>query len=246
MTHLEYALHPELAAAPNVIELQQLSKHYGKQVILQALDFTLHKGEFVALVGPSGTGKTTLLRIVGGLESATSGRASIAEKTSVVFQDPRLILAQRVWRNVVLQDYKSADSYPRALAALTEVGLASKADAWPSSLSGGEAQRVGLARALYRAPDLLLLDEPFSALDAFTRRKAQDLVIDLWHEHQPGVLLVTHDIEEAILLADRILVLGAGYVKADIKVALPRKRDPTAADFNQIKRSVLHHLSSVA
>jgi sulfonate transport system ATP-binding protein len=245
MTHLEYALHPELAA-PAVIELQQLSKHYGAQVILDALDFTLHKGEFVALVGPSGTGKTTLLRIVGGLERATGGRAAIAEKTSVVFQDPRLILAQKVWRNVVLQDYKSPDSYARALAALTEVGLASKADAWPSSLSGGEAQRVGLARALYRAPDLLLLDEPFSALDAFTRRKAQDLVIELWHEHQPGVLLVTHDIEEAILLADRVLVLGAGYVKADIKVALPRKRDPTSSDFNQIKRTVLQHLSSVA
>ncbi|WP_226504709.1 MULTISPECIES: ABC transporter ATP-binding protein [Pseudomonas] len=234
------------AATPAVIDLQGLSKRYGDQVILDALDFTLGKGEFVALVGPSGTGKTTLLRIVGGLETASGGSAAIAERTSVVFQDPRLILAQRVWRNVVLQDHKAPDSYARAVAALTEVGLGNKADAWPSSLSGGEAQRVGLARALYRAPDLLLLDEPFSALDAFTRRKAQDLVIELWREHQPGVLLVTHDIEEAILLADRVLVLGAGFVKADIPVNLPRKRDPTASDFNQIKRSVLHHLGSVA
>lgn len=245
MTRLEQAAHTH-QAAPAVVELQALSKQYGQQVILQSLDFRLNKGEFVALVGPSGTGKTTLLRIVGGLEKASSGQASIAEKTAVVFQDPRLILAQRVWRNVVLQDHKAPGSRERALAALAEVGLQSKADAWPASLSGGEAQRVGLARALYRSPDLLLLDEPFSALDAFTRRKAQDLVIDLWRDHRPGVLLVTHDIEEAILLADRILVLGAGFVKADIAVNLPRKRDPTAAEFNNIKRSVLQHLSGVA
>lgn len=245
MTRLDQATHAPVTL-PAVVELQALSKQYGQQVILQSLDFRLNKGEFVALVGPSGTGKTTLLRIVGGLEKASSGQATIAEKTAVVFQDPRLILAQRVWRNVVLQDHKAPGSRQRALAALAEVGLQSKADAWPSSLSGGEAQRVGLARALYRSPDLLLLDEPFSALDAFTRRKAQDLVIDLWREHRPGVLLVTHDIEEAILLADRILVLGAGFVKADIAVNLARKRDPTAAEFNSIKRRVLQHLSGVA
>lgn len=245
MSRLDQSAHAP-GAAPAVVELQALAKQYGQQVILQSLDFRLNKGEFVALVGPSGTGKTTLLRIIAGLERASGGQATIAEKTAVVFQDPRLILAQRVWRNVVLQDHRTPGSRERALAALAEVGLQSKADAWPSSLSGGEAQRVGLARALYRSPDLLLLDEPFSALDAFTRRKAQDLVIDLWREHRPGVLLVTHDIEEAILLADRILVLGAGFVKADIAVNLPRKRDPTAAEFNSIKRSVLQHLSGVA
>ncbi|MBD1551230.1 ABC transporter ATP-binding protein [Pseudomonas typographi] len=233
-----------LAGAAPVVHIHGLSKHYGEQTVLQALDFTLQKGEFVALVGPSGTGKTTLLRIIGGLEQASSGRARIAEKTAIVFQDPRLILAQRVWKNVVLQDARKPGAQARALDALAEVGLANKAQAWPVSLSGGEAQRVGIARALYREPDLLLLDEPFSALDAFTRRKVQDLVVDLWQRHRPGVLLVTHDIEEAVLLADRVLVLGGGLVKADVPVTLPRKRDTTSAEFNAIKRRILEHLAS--
>lgn len=225
-----------------VVQLHGLTKNYGAQQVLAALDFTLHKGEFVALVGPSGTGKTTLLRIIAGLERASHGQAQIAAQCAVVFQDPRLILAQRVWKNVVLQAWRQPDARQRAERALAEVGLGSKADAWPASLSGGEAQRVGIARALYREPDLLLLDEPFSALDAFTRRKVQDLVVDLWQQHRPGVLLVTHDIEEAVLLADRVLVLGAGEVRADIPVALPRTRDTTSREFNVIKRQVLEHL----
>ena len=229
-----------------VVELHDLSKSYGDQVILDSIDLTIHHGEFVALVGPSGTGKTTLLRIIGRLEDATSGRATIAERSSVVFQEPRLIAAQRVWRNVVLADRGGAATRAAALAALDEVGLAAKARSWPKNLSGGEAQRVGLARALYRSPDLLLLDEPFGALDAFTRRRAQDLVLRLWADHRPGVLLVTHDIEEALLLADRVIVLGGGKLKADISVDIPRPRDTTAADFNAVKRTVLDHLRDVS
>lgn len=231
-----------IAAAP-VIELSGLSKQFGSQVILDDFALTVRKGEFVALLGRSGTGKTTLLRILAGLEDATSGHLRITRRSSVVFQEPRLIQAQRVWKNVVLSTSRSDAVYRRAIGALTEVGLADKAKAWPKSLSGGEAQRVGLARALFRSPDLLLLDEPFGALDAFTRRTAQDLVTALWQEHQVGVLLVTHDIEEAVLLADRIVVLGHGTIQADIPVHLDRPRDVTSAEFNDIKRAVLNSLA---
>ncbi|AKS33399.1 ABC transporter ATP-binding protein [Mycolicibacterium goodii] len=229
--------------AASVIELSGLSKQFGSQVILDDFALTVRKGEFVALLGRSGTGKTTLLRILAGLEDATSGHLRITSRSSVVFQEPRLIQAQRVWKNVVLSTSGSDAVYRRALAALTEVGLADKAKAWPKSLSGGEAQRVGLARALFRSPELLLLDEPFGALDAFTRRTAQDLVTTLWQEHQVGVLLVTHDIEEAVLLADRIVVLGHGTIQADIPVHLDRPRDVTSAEFNDIKRAVLNSLA---
>jgi sulfonate transport system ATP-binding protein len=229
-----------------VVRLDGLSKSYGEQIILDGIDLTIAKGEFVALLGPSGTGKTTLLRILGRLEDATTGRSTIAERTSVVFQEPRLIQAQRVWRNVVLAEKGGAAGRAAALNALDEVGLADKAKAWPKTLSGGEAQRVGLARALYRSPDLLLLDEPFGALDAFTRRKAQDLVLKLWADHQPGVLLVTHDVEESLLLADRVIVLGDGHIQADIHVTVPRPRDTTSPELNALKREVLAHLSNVS
>ncbi|WP_205473402.1 ABC transporter ATP-binding protein [Nocardioides sp. SYSU D00038] len=242
----EVLSHEAVLTGEPVVRLEGLSKSYGEQVILDGIDLTVGRGEFVALLGPSGTGKTTLLRILGRLEDASSGRATIAEKTSVVFQEPRLIQAQRVWRNVVLAAGRGAGARQAAHAALAEVGLADKAQAWPKTLSGGEAQRVGLARALFREPDLLLLDEPFGALDAFTRRKAQDLVLALWQEHQPGVLLVTHDVEESLLLADRVIVLGGGHIQADIRVTTPRPRDTTSPEFNATKREVLAHLSQVS
>ncbi|MFT4010320.1 MAG: ABC transporter ATP-binding protein [Nocardioidaceae bacterium] len=247
MSVREYERETDPVVAPDaVVDLRSLTKWYGEQLILKDIDLTIRRGEFVALLGPSGTGKTTLLRILARLETATSGEATIAAHTSVVFQEPRLIAAQRVWRNVVLADGKGQAAKAAAAAALAEVGLSEKAQSWPKNLSGGEAQRVGLARALYRSPDLLLLDEPFGALDAFTRRKAQDLVLKLWGEHRPGVLLVTHDVEESLLLADRVIVLGGGHIQADIPVDIPRPRDNTSAEFNAIKREVLAQLGQVS
>ncbi len=148
----------------------------------------------------------------------------VPEARTTVFQEPRLVASMKVWRNVVIGQPRSAGTRQRAAAALGEVGLADHADAWPGTLSGGEAQRVALARALVRQPQLLLLDEPFAALDALTRLKMQALVAELCARHRPGVLLVTHDVEEAVLLADRVLVLKEGRISLDLTIDLPRPR----------------------
>jgi sulfonate transport system ATP-binding protein len=146
----------------------------------------------------------------------------------VVFQDARLLPWKKVWRNVALglKDNRKdgGDVRARAEAALKEVGLGHRLDAWPATLSGGEAQRTALARALVREPALLLLDEPFAALDALTRLKMHDLVLSLWREHKPAVLLVTHDVDEAIALADRVLVLDKGKIAVEERIALERPR----------------------
>ena len=178
------------------------------------------QGEFVALLGASGSGKTTLLRILAGLDTAGAGDVLVPEVRTVVFQEPRLVASQRVWRNVVLGLPRAQATRERAVSALQEVGLAPQADSWPGTLSGGEAQRVALARALVREPQLLLLDEPFAALDALTRLRMQQLVADLCARHRPGVLLVTHDVEEAVLLADRVMVLTEGRISLDQPVDL--------------------------
>lgn len=242
MTVSDIAPGPLREDARLAVRIRGLNKRFGEQQILRDFDLDLRRGEFLALVGRSGTGKTTLLRILGGLERADSGTLQVAERTSVVFQDARLIAAQRVWKNVVLGQWRAKGARARALESLREVGLEAKADNWPKTLSGGEAQRVALARALFRSPDLLL-DEPFGALDAFTRARAQQLVISLWRTHRPAVVLVTHDIEEAVAMADRVLVLGGGRIRGDIPVRLERPRDITAPDFNTVKRQVLSLLS---
>ena len=151
----------------------------------------------MALLGRSGTGKSTLLRALAGLDPDYEGTILVPDARSVVFQEPRLLPWRRVWANVVL-GLPRVPTAPAVDAALAEVGLADRADAWPVTLSGGEAQRVALARALVREPELLLLDEPFAALDALTRLKMHALLRDLWRRHRPAVLLVTHDVDEAI------------------------------------------------
>ena len=186
-----------------------LSRAFGDRAVLAGLDLDITRGEFIALIGRSGSGKSTLLRALAGLDREVTGQISVAGPVSVAFQEPRLVPWKRVLANVAL-GLRVADPQAAASTALDEVGLAERASAWPGTLSGGEAQRASLARALVREPRLLLLDEPFSALDALTRIAMHRLVLRLWERHRPTVLLVTHDVDEALALADRVLLLGGG------------------------------------
>jgi sulfonate transport system ATP-binding protein len=217
----------------------------GRQV-LDGLDLSIRSDEFVALLGRSGTGKSTLLRILGGLDPAYAGDVLVPARRSVVFQEPRLIPWQRVLANVVLGlgagEGGRAGLRQQGLAALGEVDLADHARAWPITLSGGEAQRVALARALVREPQLMLLDEPFGALDALTRTRMHVLLQDLCARHRPAVLLVTHDVDEAILLADRALVLVDGRISLDVPVALDRPRERGRPGFTKLRAQLLAEL----
>jgi sulfonate transport system ATP-binding protein len=206
------------------VEVRGLTKRFGTREVLANLDLGIAAGEFVALLGRSGSGKSTLLRVLAGLDSEVDGRVSVDGAVSVAFQQPRLLPWRRVWRNVVLGLRGRGTDRALAERALAEVRLGDHADAWPRTLSGGEAQRLSLARALVREPDLLLLDEPFGALDALTRLAMHSLVVDLWETHRPSVLLVTHDVDEALLLADRVLVLDGGAIVAEHELAHARPR----------------------
>ncbi|GAB3213620.1 ABC transporter ATP-binding protein [Marinactinospora endophytica] len=208
---------------PDAARLRAVGRSFAGRAVLDGVDLDIGAGEFVALLGRSGSGKSTLLRVLAGLDQDFDGEVTVPGPTMVAFQDPRLLPWKRVWANVAL-GLGSARPREDALAALAEVRLAERADAWPLTLSGGEAQRVSLARALVREPGLLLLDEPFGALDALTRITMHDLVLRLWRRHRPGVLLVTHDVDEALLLADRVLVLADGRIAHDVAVDLDRPR----------------------
>jgi sulfonate transport system ATP-binding protein len=221
------------------VELRGVAKAFDGRSILAGLDLSIRPGEFVALLGASGSGKTTLLRILSDLDSADEGVIRVPKARSVVFQEPRLILSRKVWRNVVVGQPRRAATRNAADAALDEVNLASHGNAWPRTLSGGEAQRVALARALVREPGLLLLDEPFAALDALTRLRIHDLVARLWQRHNPAVLLVTHDVDEAVLLADRAVVLKDGHLVVDLPVDLPRPRARDDTRFGQLRGQLL-------
>ncbi|UGT58189.1 ABC transporter ATP-binding protein [Nocardia asteroides] len=210
-----------------------LRKSFGERTVLDGIDLEIGAGEIVALVGRSGSGKSTLLRILGGLDTATRGEVSVEGTPTIVFQEPRLIPWQPVARNVALgrpkpRDRKAGERAAREL--LTEVGLGERADAWPLTLSGGEAQRAALARALVAEPTLLLLDEPFGALDALTRLSMHELLLGLHAQRAFGVLLVTHDVLEAITLADRVLVLDEGRIAADVSIDLPRPRTAASGE----------------
>jgi sulfonate transport system ATP-binding protein len=222
-----------------IVRLQGFSRHFGETRVLDALDLSIAPGEFVALLGRSGSGKTTLLRTLAGLDAANGASAIIPTSRATVFQDARLLPWKRVWQNVVL-GVAGDDRRQRAEDALREVGLEHRPDAWPLTLSGGEAQRASLARALIRKPQLLLLDEPFAALDALTRIRMHALVLSLWRRHRPAVLLVTHDVEEAMALADRILVLDAGRIAAEERIAAPRGQ--RAAVVRALRANLLGHL----
>ncbi len=204
------------AEAPATV-VSGLTRHYGERRVIHGLDLTIMRGEFVALLGESGCGKTTLLRILAGLDPVQEGRVEVPRRPAVVFQEHRLLPWETLWRNVSL-GLPAQGARARAAKALAEVGLGERLDDWPRNLSGGQAQRVSLARALVQEPQLLLLDEPFAALDALTRIRMQALVRQLVARHRPGVLLVTHDVDEALALADRALVMRSGRIAAEFRL----------------------------
>ncbi|NML43244.1 ATP-binding cassette domain-containing protein [Ramlibacter sp. G-1-2-2] len=226
------------------LELRSLSKQYGARQVLRGTQLAMAPGEFVAIVGRSGCGKSTLLRLVAGLETPTGGElridgepaAGLREDTRIMFQDARLLPWRRVWDNVVL-GLPPAER-PRASEVLGQVGLGDRAGEWPARLSGGQRQRVALARALVHQPRLLLLDEPLGALDALTRIEMHRLVESLWLRHGFTALLVTHDVQEAVALADRVILIDEGRIALDERVALPRPRVHDAA-FAAIERRIL-------
>lgn len=228
------------AAAGPAVRVRNFTRRFGEVTVLEDLNVQIARGEFVALLGRSGSGKTTLLRTLAGIDPAPPQEVLTPAARAVVFQDARLLPWKRVWRNVAL-GLSGADIRGRAEAALSEVGLDHRLDAWPGTLSGGEAQRVSLARALVREPGLLLLDEPFAALDALTRLKMHELVLSLWRRHAPAVLLVTHDVDEAVALADRVLVLEHGRIAAEERITLPRPRANDAA-FQDLRARLLARL----
>jgi sulfonate transport system ATP-binding protein len=218
--------------------------------VLDDITFTVDRGEFVAILGPSGCGKSTILRLIAGLDQPTSGTVAIGgrpvsvtdDRCAVVFQEPRLLPWRTVAANVALGARRSkGDREGRIRDLLAEVGLGDSGGAWPHQLSGGMAQRVALARGLAAEPDVLLLDEPFAALDALTRLKMQELLLHVRRLHDQTVVLVTHDIDEALYLADRIVILGgqpAGVV-ATHTVNVPRPRDRSHPEIGRLRAEIL-------
>ncbi|ATM74410.1 aliphatic sulfonates ABC transporter ATP-binding protein [Serratia fonticola] len=227
------------------ITLEDIAKRYGSRSVLDDLQLRITAGQFVAVVGRSGCGKSTLLRLLAGLETANSGTllsgnaplSHAKDDTRLMFQDARLLPWKKVIDNVGLGlrgNWRDA-----ALQALTTVGLADRANEWPAALSGGQKQRVALARALIHRPRLLLLDEPLGALDALTRIEMQGLIETLWQQHGFTVLLVTHDVSEAIALADRVLLIEEGRIGLDLTIDLPRPRRKGSAKLAELEAEVL-------
>ncbi|MEK8026834.1 ATP-binding cassette domain-containing protein [Pseudaquabacterium rugosum] len=234
-------------AAGRALRLRGLAKRFGERTVLHDLDLDIAPGEFVAVVGRSGCGKSTLLRLLARLETPSAGTLqadgrAVApdardEGLRLMFQDARLLPWKRVLDNVALG--LGADGAGRARAALAQVGLAERADDWPAVLSGGQRQRVALARALVHRPRLLLLDEPLGALDALTRIEMHRLIEDLWLRHGFTALLVTHDVSEAVALADRVLLIEDGRIALDQRIDLPRPREQGSAAFARLEKQIL-------
>jgi sulfonate transport system ATP-binding protein len=227
------------------VQLRGLTKRYGQRDVLRGAGLDIAPGEFVAIVGRSGCGKSTLLRLLAGLESPTQGSVRIdgedthglREDTRIMFQDSRLLPWRRVWDNVTLG--LAPGRTAQAADMLVQVGLADRAEDWPAKLSGGQRQRVALARALVHHPRLLLLDEPLGALDALTRIEMHQLIESLWLRHGFTALLVTHDVQEAVSLADRVILIEDGHVALDVAVPLARPRSRADAAFAALESRVL-------
>lgn len=225
------------------VQLRNFSRSFQDRMVLDRLDLDIPPGQFVALLGESGSGKTTLLRALAGLDAdaASSGVARAQGNVSVLFQDSRLLPWLSVIDNVTL-GLDAAAARPMALQILQDVGLGDKAHVWPATLSGGQKQRASLARSLLREPHVLLADEPFGALDALTRMRMHGLLQRLVERVRPTVILVTHDVDESLLLADRILVLKHGKIAEDHAVPLQHPRRPDHPTFMNLRATLLQSL----
>ncbi|GAF64613.1 ABC transporter ATP-binding protein [Bacillus sp. TS-2] len=227
------------------LQLQDVKKSFGQQNVLDDINLSIHKGEFVSIVGKSGCGKSTLLRLIAGLDVASSGEVifnkkkleSIHPDIRIMFQNGRLLPWKTVLENVGLGMKERSND--RVFKALSQVQLESRANDWPSVLSGGQKQRVSLARALIQEPSLLLLDEPLGALDALTRLEMQQLIENLWVEKGITALLVTHDIEEAVALSDRVILIENGKIVLDQSIHLSRPRNRTSQAFTAVLDKIL-------
>lgn len=235
------------------LSIRGLRKSYGDNEVLRGIDLHIPAGQFVAIVGKSGCGKSTLLRLIAGLEKIDAGSISFGdaavqpEDIRVMFQEPRLLPWARVLSNVEVglgRDRSSGNAHARAEKALAEVGLTDKRDQWPSVLSGGQKQRVALARALVSHPRVLAFDEPLGALDALTRISMQRLLERVWRDQGFTAILVTHDVAEAVALADRVLVIDEGRIAHDVTVNVARPRERGSAELASLEGSILSHLLS--
>ena len=223
----------------------------GEQTVLDDISFEIADQSFVALVGPSGCGKTTLLNIISGVDSATSGTVRRAAgdheaKLGYVFQEPRLLPWRTIADNLMyVQPQGDKGARDRVMEALDLVGLADAAKKWPSQLSGGQQQRIGIARAFSVQPDVLLMDEPFSHLDAITARGLREHLQELWGKTRKTVVFVTHDVGEAVELSDRIIMLAGGHVVEDLEIALPRPRRASDSDVAVLESTVLRRFEQL-
>jgi sulfonate transport system ATP-binding protein len=236
------------------LSMKDVTKSFGGPLVLSRLSLSVEPGRILAIVGGSGCGKSTLLRLVAGLDAPSSGEirldgeliAAPREEIGLVFQEPRLFPWLTVRDNIgfALSDRPAYERYEIVHSALRKVGLADRADAWPRELSGGQAQRAALARALVLKPKALLLDEPFSALDAITRADLQDHLLELWAAYQPTLMLVTHDVDEAVYLADEVVVMAArpGRIAACVPIETPRPRVRRAPQLENAARRVAAEL----
>jgi sulfonate transport system ATP-binding protein len=241
---------PEALSRGLSLTIRGLRKSFGDNEVLRGIDLHIPAGQSVAIVGRSGCGKSTLLRLIAGLETITAGTISLGEDARpedvrVMFQEPRLLPWARVLSNVEVglgRERNSPDAQARAESALIEVGLAEKRTQWPAVLSGGQKQRVALARALVSQPRVLAFDEPLGALDALTRISMQRLLERVWHDQGFTAILVTHDVAEAVALADRVLVIEDGRIAHDFNVDIPRPRQRGSAELAALEGAILKNL----
>ena len=245
------AFKPEDASRGMALTINAIHKVFGEREVLKDIQLSIPAGQFVGVVGRSGCGKSTLLRLLAGLDMPSKGELLVEDNPlsasskdiRLMFQDSRLLPWKRVIDNVCLG--LSGHWYPRALAALDAVGLADRANEWPANLSGGQKQRVALARALIHQPRLLLLDEPLGALDALTRIEMQRLIEDLWRQHGFTVLLVTHDVSEAVAMADRVILIEDGKIGLDLNVDVIRPRQRTLGALAAVEERVLNRVLAI-